>query len=187
MKLSHNKINKLSPNGTLIMDPNDIAINEINDDVGILALHDDIGSVSSISCVGYKEYPVFKSKSGMIQYEMETISQKLIDKMNDPVDELGKFIQTLSVDISQNTVNKQRQNWQNLLCENWYLSKQTKTLIPLIRFLYQILSPPDFNHILPFKSVDISQTNNINDLNLVFIAINLYHFLYFVYFLILAL
>ena len=111
------------------------------------------------------------------------MSQQLIDKMSDPVNELGKFIQTLSVNKSismeldvdddnmdddnkenqgsQNIdfiqgmkeINREKEKWQELLSENWHISKQNKSLVPLIRFLYQILSPPDFNHIMPLCNI----------------------------------
>ena len=109
---------------------------------------------------GFKSYHSvkFKDKASMIQFEMETVSQRLIDKMSDPVDELGTFIQSLSLnhrvsedDDSALLVNEQRQVWQRSLFENWHTSKQTKSLIPLIRFLCQILCPPDFNHVLPLS------------------------------------
>eukprot|EP01084_Bolivina_argentea_P156753 273176_1 len=109
----------------------------------------------------------FSCKEEIIEYEMGRVTNKLIDVLSgDPLDELGKFIQTLSVSNNMNmnmnnkqmdmqfineytNINEQRIKWQNLLNENWFLSKQTKSLIPLIRFLYQILSQLNFNHILP--------------------------------------
>merc|ERR1719361_1676596 len=104
----------------------------------------------------------------MMQYELEQVSRRLIDKMSDPVDELGTFIQSLSISnklaveeqVAQR-INEQRQQWQEALFENWHTSKQTQSLIPLIRFLCQILATPDhsFDHILPMMSgIRILQT-----------------------------
>jgi len=140
--------------------------NNLNEDILRMSLNDN--NEESILSPYNDSYRClqFKDKSSMIQYEMERISIALIDKMSDPVEELGKFIQSLSVNTNYikedddsllflngyKMINEQRQKWQSALCENWYLSKQTKSLIPLIRFLYQILSPPDFNHIFPMLS-----------------------------------
>eukprot|EP01083_Nonionella_stella_P032127 87904_1 len=97
----------------------------------------------------------FNDKPSMIQYEMQRITELLMDQMSgDPLDDLGLFIQSLSINNHNQRlcINEERQKWQKLLNQNWFLSKQTKSLVPLIRFLFGILSRNDFNHILPMTS-----------------------------------
>lgn len=129
----------------------------ISREVDILALDHDEESLTGYSADTSHRIK-FKSRSAMMQYELEIVSQRLIDTMSDPVDELGTFIQSLSVsdklaveDHIAAQINEQRQKWQKSLFENWHTSKQTKSLIPLIRFLCQILAEPDFHHILPLS------------------------------------
>merc|ERR1712130_118304 len=71
--------------------------NNLNEDILRMSLNDN--NEESILSPYNDSYRClqFKDKSSMIQYEMERISIALIDKMSDPVEELGKFIQSLSV------------------------------------------------------------------------------------------
>ena len=186
----------LTRDGTLIMDEpqqtNDsMILSAPAQDAGnlaILALDDDDDNdedMTSLAMIprhllnGHGYNMQFDDKASVIQYEMEKVSQSIIDKMSDPVNELGKFIQTLSVNKSiamelgvdsdndddnkedgdeprnnkfmhqMKKINREKEKWQELLSENWHISKQNKSLVPLIRFLSQIFSPPDFNHIMP--------------------------------------
>lgn len=129
----------------------------ISREVDILALDHDEESLTGY-CADTAHRVSFKDRPAMMQYELEAVSQRLIDAMSDPVDELGTLIQSLSVndqlaveDHVALRINEQRLSWQRALFENWHTSKQTKSLIPLIRFLCQILAAPDFHHTLPLS------------------------------------
>ena len=114
MKLSngHGAKPDLTSNGTLIMDEpqqNTASAPAQHDtNLSILALDDDDNDEDMTSLAMIPRYLLnghaynlhFEDKSSIIQYEMERVSQQLIEKMSDPVNELGKFIQTLSVNKS---------------------------------------------------------------------------------------